>query len=399
VSAARPRVAMVVQRCGTDVNGGAEAHCRDVAAHMSAKWDVTILTTTALDYMTWAPHYEPGPTTIAGVPAIRFDVDYERNKRDFDALSKRMLRKHATVTVAEQQQWMHAEGPYSTPLLRYIEDNSDAYDLFIFYSYLYATTFFGLPLVAEKSILAPLAHDEWPIHFPIWNDFFEKPRALIFNTPEERDFLAQRFPNRKMDGPIIGVGVTAPANPQPNRFRERFGITGPYAIYVGRIDKAKQCDTLLKDYAAYRRRKDADLSLVLVGRSVMNIPKAPGVYATGYIEEDLKFDAIAGAEFLIMPSHLESLSIALLEAWSLSRPVLVNAESAVLVGQTRRANAGITYGSTKEFIEGIDKLRTPPNNQLGENGHRFVTENYTWPTVISAYENVYEAFEKPNAPA
>src|SRR5476649_952813 len=342
---------------------------------MSAAWDVTILTTTALDYMTWAPHYSPGPTTIEGVPAIRFNADHERNKHEFDRMSKHLIRKRERATLAEQEDWMRAEGPYSTPLLGHIEAHKAEYDLFIFFSYLYATTYFGLPLVAEKSLLAPFAHDEWPIHFPMWNDFFTKPQQLLLNTPEERTFLAKRFPHIPMIGPVIGVGIDPQENSQPARFREKYNITGPYAIYVGRIDKAKQCDTLLKNYAAYRRRKGNDLSLVLVGRSVMNIPKTPGVYTTGYIDEELKFDAIAGSEFLIMPSSLESLSIALLEAWSLARPVLVNAASDVLVGQTRRANAGITYNSTPDFIESIDKLRTTANSDLGENGRTFVRKN------------------------
>jgi len=385
---------MIVQRCGTDVNGGAEAHCREVAKHMTPLWDVTILTTTALDYETWKPHYAPGPQTIEDIPAIRFNVDAPRDKRAFDHLSKQILKKRARATLTEQEEWMRAQGPYSTPLLRYIEDNEPTYDLFIFYSYLYATTYFALPLVSEKAFLAPLAHDEWPIHFTMWNNFFRKPQRTLFNTPEERNFLTTRFPNAALTGPIVGVGITPPLQTHPDHFRERYNIKNPFCIYVGRIDKAKQTDTLLKNYAAYcRQNKDNPLDLILLGRSVMNIPHSPGVHALGYVNEEDKFDAIAASGFLIMPSNLESLSMSVLEAWSTARPTLVNAASPVLVGQTTRANAGLCYTTTSEFITAIQALRNPETQTtLGANGLRYVKENYAWPTIINTYAKTYEDF-------
>jgi len=383
---------MVVQRCGTEVNGGAEALCREVARHLSSLWDVTILTTTALDYETWAAHYPAGPQMIEGIPTVRFDVDGPRNKRDFDRLSKRILNRRTKATLAEQEAWARSQGPYSTGLLRYIEDHAADYDLFIFYSYLYATTYFGLALVAEKAFLAPLAHDEWPIHFSMWNDFFRKPQRILFNTPEERDFLLRRFPDTSLRGPIAGIGITPPPDLRPDRFRERFGLTNAYCIYAGRIDKAKNVDTLFKNYAAYRRKR-TDLDLVLLGRSVMDIPRCPGIHALGYVDEETKFDAIAGSEFLVMPSSLESLSIALLEAWSTARPVLVNAASAALVGQTARAKGGLTYLSTAEFVAAAEALRSRSTQAaLGENGRRFVAENYAWPSVVTKYLQTYEAF-------
>ena len=47
------KVAFVVQRCGREVNGGAEKHCLQVATRMATQWQTEVLTTCALDYMTW----------------------------------------------------------------------------------------------------------------------------------------------------------------------------------------------------------------------------------------------------------------------------------------------------------------------------------------------------------
>lgn len=47
------KIAFVVQRYGLDVNGGAEYHCRLIAERMTKYFDVEVLTTCAIDYMTW----------------------------------------------------------------------------------------------------------------------------------------------------------------------------------------------------------------------------------------------------------------------------------------------------------------------------------------------------------
>jgi hypothetical protein len=69
-------IAFVVQRYGTEVAGGAEALCRDTArALVRAGEEVTIYTTTARDYLTWAPYYPEGTTDDDGVEVRRFAVN------------------------------------------------------------------------------------------------------------------------------------------------------------------------------------------------------------------------------------------------------------------------------------------------------------------------------------
>lgn len=353
---------------------------------MSSIWDVEIITTCARDYLTWEDYYPAGKTLQDGIAIQRFPVDERRSTKYFDRLSQRMLPHLADAKVSEQEAWMKAQGPYSTALFRYIEDSRDKFEMFFFFTYLYATTYFGLNLVADKAVLVPFAHDEWPIYMPFWEPFFHRPAGFIFSTPEEQEFLQRRFTALPLEGPTIGVGVDLHDDADGERFRRRFGINNPYVLYLGRVDVAKNCDRLINAFSRYKQMYQDSVILVLVGRAAMEIPVLPFLRAVGFVDEQSKFDALAGAEVAIMPSALESLSIVLLEAWSVGRPVLVNAASDVLVGQTKRANGGLWYGDDAEFVAALRILIGEDGPPLGAYGRTFVERDYRWARIVENYE-------------
>ena len=181
------KVAFVLfQRCGREVLGGAELHCLKVAQRMAKHWQTEILTTCALEYTCWENHYQPGIEEVDGTVIRRFLVDHPRDEKTFHRLSGRLSEELGRAARTDQEQWMRAQGPMSASLFEFISAHRDDYDAFVLFGYLYATSYFGLPLVREKAFLAPLAHDEWPIYLNIWDRFFSLPRRLIFNTAAQR---------------------------------------------------------------------------------------------------------------------------------------------------------------------------------------------------------------------
>ena len=92
------------------------------------------------------------------------------------------------------------------------------------------------------------------------------------------------------------------------------------------------------------------------------------------MDDQDKFDAIAAAEALVMPSSYESLSMVALEAWALGRPVLANARCDVLVGQCLRSNAGLYYENAREFAAALDVLLdgSALAAALGSNGRAYL---------------------------
>ena len=77
------RLAVVVQRYGADINGGAELHARYLAEHLSRHAEVRVLTTCARDYMSWKNDLPPGDDVVNGVPVERYPVSHERDLQEF----------------------------------------------------------------------------------------------------------------------------------------------------------------------------------------------------------------------------------------------------------------------------------------------------------------------------
>src|SRR5262249_17360756 len=115
-----------------------------------------------------------------------------------------------------------------------------------------------------------------------------------------------------------------------------------------------------------------------------------------FIEDTDKFDAMAAADLLIMPSYFESLSMVALEAWALGRPVVVNGKCDVLKGQCIRSNAGLYYEDRQEFVE---TLRAIEHNRwlqvaLGRNGRQYFREHYDWPVIERKYLDMLQRLAK-----
>lgn len=385
----KPRVAVVAQRYGEAVSGGAEQHARWLAEHLLEIADVTVLTTCAQDYRSWANHYPAGESTLNGVRLCRFPVDYPRDWAQFQKLSGRVASGPSSLR--QQIAWMAAQGPFSTPLFDQIEAAYLQYDAFIFFTYLYAHTYHGLPLVADKSILVPTAHEEPYLYLPLLRPLFHLPHTIVYNTTAEKSLVNRVTRNGYRQNDIVaGVGINVPEQAVAARFREKYGIDGDFLLYVGRVDEAKNVPALLADYRRYATDRRDSPPLVLVGKAQIPLPAHPRIIPIGFVSEQDKFDALRASTLFIMPSLYESLSMVMLEAWLMERPVLVNGRCDVLKQQCRASNGGLYYSSYEEFAALLDLLLSRPalRDTLGRQGAAFTRATYSWDVIVEKYSRV-----------
>jgi glycosyltransferase involved in cell wall biosynthesis len=391
------KLAVVVQRYGQAINGGAELHARYVAEHLARHADVGVLTTFASDYVTWRNEPLPAQEVINGIPVRRFPVDHERDLFEFSRRSKAVFeRRHS---IADELRWLDAEGPTSPALVKHLAEQSASYDFCLFFSYRYYHAYHGARAAGGRAVLVPTAERDPAIGLAMFQPLFRGVRAVMYNSPEEQAMIQTVSGNHAVPSVVVGVGSEVPDSAVPARFRQKYGIHDRFAIYVGRIDENKGCKELFEFFEGYLRDVHGTLSLVLVGQTLLPIPSHPRIRHLGFLDDADKFDAMAAAEMLIVPSYFESLSMVTLEAWGLGRPVVANGHCDVLKGQCIRSNAGLCYENYAEFLATVRALEESRRfgTALGANGLRFFRANYEWPVIERKYLKVLEELQKTPA--
>ena len=388
----RKKIAFVCQRYGFEVNGGAELHCRQLAERLKELYDVEVITTCAVDYVSWKNHYAEGVEEINGITVRRFKVERKRNIKKFNKLTEEL--RSFRHSAEEEQKWVEEQGPYSPECVEYVKAHAGDYHVVIFMTYLYYITVCGLSSGIKNAFLIPTAHDEPPIYLGCYKKVFENAKGIIYNTVEERRFCEKMFKVANTPNVIAGVGVDVPDKIDIFDAKERYDLSD-YILYLGRIDESKGCGTLFKYFSEYKKRNGGDLKLVLAGKSVMDIPKRDDIVSVGFVSDTEKFSLINGSKLLVLASEFESLSMVVLESMAYEKPVLVNGHCTVLKGHCRKSDAGLYFDNYFQFEGALNYLLTHKEecDVMGRNAKKYVDENYRWDIIIKKVSSLIESYE------
>lgn len=369
------KLALVIHRYGDGIAGGSEAHARGLAQELRKTHEVEVLTTTARDYLTWKNELEPGESMVDRVRVTRFPVRRTRDLGRFAAVSDHVFNEAHSRD--DEERWIVENGPVCPDLIDEVGKRADV-DFFLCYSYRYFTGIRGAIAAGARAVLVPTAEDDPAVRLSVFADLFRAARGFLYLTPEEQELIEKAAGAIHAPSRVIGSGLNVQrSGPGP---RKRLDAPPSYVLYAGRIDRNKGVDTLFRYFLWLLNEWPECPPLLLVGHPVLDVPTHPKIRHMGYVSEEEKSSLIEGAAVVIMPSRYESLSMIVLEAWALGRPVLANAACAVLEGQCRRSNGGLYYRDYAEFRLMLRRLMGDPVLQanLGAQGEEYVTANYSW---------------------
>ena len=363
--------------------GGAETLLKALAERCAtAGCEVHFLTTCATNHFTWENTVPPGTRQVNGLTVHFFPVNADRDIERFLRVQQ-SIDAGARVSDEDELAWIR-HSVNSEPLLQHLRDEGAGYDRIVIGPYLFGVTWFASQVHPRKTLLVPCLHDEVFAYLRIMKQMFLSVRGFMFNTAPEMELARRLYGVPENRCAVVGLGMDS-FDADPASFARRKGLTAPYVIYSGRREPLKGTPLLCAYLDVFRARTGRDIKAVFTGSGQIDAPDElrPHILDVGFVSEEEKREAMAGAVAFIHPSVNESLGIVLLEAWLARTPSLVHERSAVLSDQCRRSGGGLWFKTYPEFEEELLRLLDDPalRARLGDSGRRYVQDIYSWPAV------------------
>ncbi|MEK7521779.1 MAG: glycosyltransferase family 1 protein [Patescibacteria group bacterium] len=203
-------------------------------------------------------------------------------------------------------------------------------------------------------------------------------KKVIAISESTRDEIISHYPWTigKVEVTLLGYNKTRYRYPiqgwRIRRTKEKYGIFWEYVIYVGTLKPSKNVEGLLD---AFRQFKNADLSLVIVGKKgwlyesifekAHKIGLEDKIIFTDFVSEEEKADLLSGAKCLVSPSFWEGFGMHVLEAMACGCPVVVSKVGSLpeVVGE---AGILVDPGDSDSIAKGIEFVVSLPANKYNQ---------------------------------
>jgi glycosyltransferase involved in cell wall biosynthesis len=362
---------------------------RELATELSLRnWQVDVITTCARSNYTWQNDYPSGLTHVQDRMTVRRFPIVLPPSWDSRIKYEGRIWRGDNVTFDEQLEWLN--GLFTVPeLFQYLVERESQYDALIFSPYLFWTTAMGATVAPERTVVIPCLHDEPYARLEVLQAALRGPSTVWFLSEPERD-LADRLCGLSKHHSVVGAGIKVPTSYDPEDFRVRHGIPGPFLLYVGRREKGKGWGWLRDAYRFAQSHLDAPISLVTVGGGIDNDqrePRNPGI-DLGHIGDQEVANACSAALALAQPSPNESFSRVMMEAWLAGTPVIATDQSDVVKWHSARSGGALLVADEIEFAYALDFLLSNPDTarDIGARGREYVLGHYQMQDVVDRIE-------------
>jgi glycosyltransferase involved in cell wall biosynthesis len=382
------RLAFAPARYGPNVAGGAEIVMAQMARGLAQRgWDVEILTSTALDHYSFTGELPEGVTQEDGLTIRRFAAVATPGQER--ATLEAQILAGVRLPIEAQQRWING-GVRIPGLFHYLLDEGDGYRAVVFGPYPFWPAYACAQVIPTRSLLWTCLHDEPYAYQEVFQPVFTGVAGLFLQTEPEHQ-LAHRVVARGIaPHAVVGCGVEVPQHYDVKGFRDRYGIHDPYIVYAGRREGAKGWEEFLEAFTRIVNRRHLPLRLVTIGVGRVNAPAdiAESILDLGFLPNDDRDAAIAGAEAFIQTSRYEAFSRTVMEAWLAGTLVIANRGSDVVTWHCERSGAGLVYSDADELEECLAFVVEAPDaaRNLGSRGRPYVLSNYQWADVLDRVE-------------
>jgi phosphatidylinositol alpha-mannosyltransferase len=171
-------------------------------------------------------------------------------------------------------------------------------------------------------------------------------------------------------------------------------------VYLGRVEKRKGSDLLLKAFAQLVKQMPAT-HLVIAGdgpmapklKAYVKAESVPNVHFPGYVSEKEKIRLLSNADLACFPSpYGEGYGIVILEAMATGTPMLAGNNVGYAQGMKGRGRIGlIDPEATRDFVNRLAvMLEDEELRKLMTSWELREVRQYDYPRVVTQYEQAYK---------
>ena len=215
---------------------------------------------------------------------------------------------------------------------------------------------------------------------------------IIVLSKNDHDYFMEKYGRETT---IIPNGAMPAIFKQPNLIKEKWGLDkNQYLLSVTRIVPEKGLHYLIEAFLRVTEKTGSKVKLVLAGSfnhdkayydKIVNMCKdKENIVLTDFVCGEVLQELYSNALLYVLPSELEGMSMALIEAIAYQRPCLVSniPENANVVGENGYLFESTSVESLTEKLEELltakEPLKVPCNNQM------------SWEEVASKTLEVYK---------
>lgn len=221
------------------------------------------------------------------------------------------------------------------------------------------------------------------------------PHVLTVVSNVQREYIKKKYGKESV---YIPTGVNPPKMRKPSLIKKRWGLSERnYILFAARLVPEKGAHYLVE---AYRSAKPEGLKLVIAGdapheeeykKRLKNLAGGDGdIIFTGHASGETLEELFSNPYLFVLPSEIEGLPTALLEAMSYGNACLVsdipeNIEALNSLGFTFKSKDPVDLAERLKDLSGasakVDKLRPKAK--------KYVLENFSWDNIAKEFEKLY----------
>ncbi|MBE9116955.1 glycosyltransferase family 1 protein [Lusitaniella coriacea LEGE 07157] len=270
-------------------------------------------------------------------------------------------------------------------------------------------TYHSLGAVKYKSIQAiPMIA---ATRLAVEKDCLEQADCIVATSPQEREHMESLVSTKgTIDVIPCGTDIKHFRAIGRQEARTRLGIApdAKMVFYIGRFDRRKGIETLVRAVGQSRSRNDERLQLIIGGGSRpgrsdgIERDRIEGIVKELDLEEITTFPGrisdedlpyyYAAADACVVPSHYEPFGLVAIEAMASGTPAIASDVGGLQFTVVHEETGILAPPKDVEaFSAGIDRILSDPQwqKQLGQNARKRVEEKFSWNGVATQLSDLY----------